>query len=288
MRLEEKYYLVNSLRLHVVEAGDQAGEIIIFLHGFPEYWYGWRKQITHFAEKGFRVVVPDQRGYNLSDKPADIRAYRLEHLTNDIAGLISQLGSSKVYLAGHDWGGAVAWSLAIRYPELLKKLIILNLPHPQVMKQSPLRLPKQLLKSWYIGFFQIRALPEKSLSLFNYRLLENSMRSAALPGTFSEEDMRKYKKAWQQPGALKAMINWYRAIRFSNSGLDNDHKIQMPALLIWGKQDRALSHELAPPSIEKCRDGRLEMIEDATHWLQHEKAREVNHLIEEFIRHSPA
>lgn len=282
MEVEEKYYLVNSIRLHVVEAGDRDGEIILFLHGFPEYWYGWRKQIAYFAEKGFRVVVPDQRGYHLSDKPADIRAYRLKHLTNDIAALIEKLNSPKVYLIGHDWGGAVAWSLAMWYPALLGKLIVLNLPHPQVMKQSPRRLPKQVLKSWYIGFFQIPALAEKCLSLFNYRLLEKSMRSSAQAGTFSEEDMQQYKKAWRQPGALTAMINWYRAIRYANPGLNEEVKI--PTLLIWGKQDRALSHEMARPSIEKCRDGRLEMIEEATHWVQHEKAAQVNRLIEEFIQ----
>lgn len=286
MEIKKKYYLVNSIRLHVVEAGDPEGEVILFLHGFPEYWYGWRKQIAHFAEKGFRVVVPDQRGYNLSDKPADIRAYRLEHLTNDIAALIRQLSSRKIYLVGHDWGGAVAWSLAIHYPALLSRLIVLNLPHPQVMKQSPLHLPKQILKSWYIGFFQIPSLPEKLLSLFNYRLLEKSMRSAAHAGTFSKEDMQQYKKAWRQPGALRAMINWYRAIRYAKHeaapGLNEE--IQIPTLLIWGKQDRALSHEMARPSIEKCRNGRLEMIEDATHWLQHEKAAQVNRLMEEFVK----
>lgn len=282
MELKEKYYLVNSIRLHAVEAGEQNDEIILFLHGFPEYWYGWRKQIKYFAEKGYRVVAPDQRGYHLSDKPADIRAYRLEHTTNDIAALIRKLGSGKVYLVGHDWGGAVAWSLAIRYPELIKKLIVLNLPHPQVMKQSPLHLPKQILKSWYIGFFQIPGLPEKCLSLFNFRLLEKSMQSSARPGTFSKEDMNQYKSAWKQAGALRAMIGWYRALRYSNFGMDKD--VGLPTLLIWGKQDRALSHEMARPSIERCRDGRLEMIEDATHWIQHEKAEQVNKLIENFIQ----
>lgn len=286
MELEEKYYPVNSIRLHAMEAGDRNGEVLLFLHGFPEFWWGWRNQIEYFAGKGYRVVVPDQRGYNLSDKPADKRAYRLQHCTNDIAALAKQLGSDRIYLVGHDWGGAVAWSLAIHYPELLKKLIVLNLPHPQVMKQSPLYLPKQILKSWYIGFFQLPGLPETILSFNHFQLLKKSMQTSSHPGTFSEGDMRQYKKAWQQPGAFTAMINWYRAIRYSNPGLDKE--VQVPTLLIWGKQDRALSHEMAQPSIDKCANGRLEMIDDATHWLQHEKAARVNLLIEEFIREAKA
>lgn len=282
MELRKHFYQINHIRLHVLEAGDPEGEILIFLHGFPEFWWGWRYQIPFFAQQGYRVVIPDQRGYVTSSKPAGIKAYRMEHLTNDIVALIEQLGRKKVYLVGHDWGGAVAWAMAQRYPDLLHKLIVLNLPHPKVMKRFLMRWPKQMLKSWYIGFFQIPFLPEKLLSRNNFRLLEQGMRRSAKEGTFTDEDMLRYKHAWRQPGALKAMINWYRAAL--SGTLKLDQHISTPTLLIWGKQDLFLSHEMAQASIEKCEQGRLEMIPDATHWVQHEKAELVNRLILEFIR----
>ena len=281
LNMEERYYHVNGVCLHVMEAGDAEGDILLFLHGFPEFWYGWRKQISYFSRQGFRVIVPDQRGYNLSSKPPGKKNYRMEALSDDMVALIRQLGSKKVFLIGHDWGGAVAWTVAIRKPELLEKLIVLNLPHPQVMKETLKRLPKQLLKSWYIGFFQLPFLPEKMIAAFRYRLLAGSMRKTAKKGTFSKEEMDRYKEAWQKSGAMKAMINWYRAARFNR--LDLNKEIEVPSLLVWGKQDTFLSHEMARPSIKKCRNGRLEMVEDATHWIQHEKADHVNRLIHEFV-----
>ncbi|AHM60770.1 putative hydrolase [Flammeovirgaceae bacterium 311] len=281
MDIEAQYYQVNGIRLHVIEAGRQDGEILLFLHGFPEYWWGWRHQISYFAQLGYRVVAPAQRGYHLSSKPAQTKAYGMKHLTDDVAALIRQLPKQKVNLVGHDWGGAVAWAMALRYPELLHKLIVLNLPHPQVMRRSFVKWPKQLLKSWYIGFFQLPLLPEKLLSRHNFKLLTKTMMASSKEGTFSQEDMLRYKQAWQQPGALKAMINWYRAAL--SGTLKLNHLVTTPTLLIWGKQDQFLSHEMAPASIEKCEKGRLEMIPDATHWVQHEKSELVNKLILEFI-----
>ena len=281
LEMEERYYHVNGVCLHVMEAGDPKGDVLLFLHGFPEFWYGWRKQIGYFSRQGFRVIVPDQRGYNLSSKPPRKNAYLIEVLSNDIAALLPQLGSKKVFLIGHDWGGAVAWAVAIRYPELLEKLIVLNLPHPQIMRETLKRLPKQLLKSWYIGFFQLPFFPEKMIAAFGYRLLSGSMRKSAKEGTFSREELERYKEAWKKSGAIKSMINWYRAARLSRLNLNKE--VVVPTLLIWGKKDAFLSHEMARPSIEKCRNGRLEMVEDATHWIQHEKAEYVNQLIHGFV-----
>ncbi len=279
--IEEKYLHVNGVCLHVMEAGNPEGEVLIFLHGFPEFWYGWKKQIDFFARNNYRVVAPDQRGYNLSSKPAGIKDYKISDLTNDMAALIRQYGNKKVHLVGHDWGGAVAWSVATSYPELVERLIILNLPHPQVMKDTLKRLPKQMLKSWYMGFFQLPLLPEKLVGAFNFSLLSRSMRRSAKKGTFSGEDFARYKEAWKKPGAMKAMINWYRAAKFSK--MDMDQQVKVPVLLIWGMKDAFLSHEMARPSVEKCRDGKLEMVEDATHWVQHEKPDQVNQLIRDFI-----
>jgi pimeloyl-ACP methyl ester carboxylesterase len=281
MAFDIQYYQVNGIKLHVVETGPADGEVLLFLHGFPEFFWGWRHQIEFFAQKGYRVIAPNQRGYHLSSKPAEKKAYSMKHLTSDIAELIKLLPQQKVNLVGHDWGGAVAWSVAIRYPHLLQKLIVMNLPHPQVMRKFLKSWPKQWLKSWYVGFFQLPALPEKLLSWRNYQLMEQSMLRTSKPGTFSPDDMLRYKQAWQQPGALTAMINWYRAAL--SGTLKNDQKVQVPTLLIWGKQDEFLSHEMAQPSIDMCEKGRLEMIPDATHWVQHEKAALVNSLIQEFI-----
>lgn len=281
MKLQDKYYQVNNIRLHVVEAGNPEGKILLLLHGFPEFWWGWRYQISYFVEKGFRVVVPDQRGYNLSSIPSGKKQYKMEELSDDIATLIHQLSREKVYLAGHDWGGAVAWAIAIRYPELLHKLIVLNLPHPRVMKHFLRTSPKQLIKSAYIGFFQIPFLPEALLSLFDYKLLEQSMQKSSAPNTFTQQDMLYYKQAWKQPGALKAMLNWYRAALYDTLALDKT--VTIPTLLIWGKHDQFLRHEMARPSIDMCKNGRLVIIENATHWLHHEKVKQVNQLILEFI-----
>lgn len=281
MELKEKKYWVNDIFLNVREAGPPDGKILLFLHGFPEHWVAWRKQIPFFTSKGYHVVVPDQRGYNESSKPTGIKAYRMQNLVRDVAELIGQLGGQKVVLIGHDWGGAVGWAVAGKYPHLLEKLIILNLPHPQVLKQGFIKWPKQILKSWYMGFFQLPKLPEIVCSAANFKVLVEMMKRSSRPGTFSQDMMDAYRKAWQQPYALQSMINWYRTLRYGFPGVNL--KIHTPTLLIWGKQDIFLSHEMASPSIQKCSNGKLLMIEDATHWIQHEKAHEVNQLMEEYI-----
>jgi epoxide hydrolase 4 len=189
METEEKTYQVNGVRLHCREAGDAAGPVIVWLHGFPEFWYGWIKQIRYFARQGFRVVVPDQRGYNRSSKPRGVQAYTLQQLTRDIAALIGQLSSSPVVLAGHDWGGAVAWAVATHYPQLLSKLVILNMPHPQVMQQRLRRDPRQMLRSWYVAFFQLPYLPELLTSAFNYKGLAHALTKTGWRGSFSARDL---------------------------------------------------------------------------------------------------
>lgn len=282
MELQEKRYWVNNLFLQVREAGPAEGKILLFLHGFPEAWHAWRKQLPYFAEKGYRVVAPDQRGYNQSSKPASIRAYSMPNLVRDVAELIGQLGQQKVVLIGHDLGGAVAWAVARQHPHLLEKLVVLNLPHPEVMKKTLKCWPPQLLRSWYMGFFQLPVLPELACSAADFALLEKSMHRSALPGTFSDEEMEQYKEAWRQPGAIRGMLNWYRAIRHRSSFPPNH--ILLPTLLLWGKKDQFLSHRMAQPSIEKCRNGKLIMLKEASHWLQHEEPEKINLLIEDFIR----
>jgi len=155
--------LPSGICLHVANAGPTDGPLVVLLHGFPEFWYGWRHQIAILAEAGLRVVAPDQRGYNLSDKPAGIAAYRLDTLAEDIVGLAAALGGERFAVVGHDWGGVVAWHLAARFPERVTRAAILNAPHPATLRSYARRRPGQLLKSWYVGFFQLPRLPELAL-----------------------------------------------------------------------------------------------------------------------------
>lgn len=282
----EHYYLeTNGVTLHVVQAGPKDGEPVFLLHGFPEFWYGWNKQIDALAAAGFRVWAPDQRGYNLSSKPHGIEAYRVGELVRDILGLIDQCGHEKVNLVGHDWGGVVAWTLAMRAPERLKKLAILNIPHPAVFARTLRENRRQQLKSWYVALFQIPVLPELLLGGGDANGLAMMMFQSSNPGTFNDADIAQYTKAWKRPGALTGMLGWYRAIGRSPSSVmpGGDVRVHVPTLMLWGEKDIALDVSSAQPSIDLCDDGRLFTFNDAGHWIAHEKPEVVNaHLIEFF------
>jgi epoxide hydrolase 4 len=280
----------NAVRLHTVQAGPKNGRLLIFLHGFPEFWYGWKGQIAYFAARGWRVVVPDQRGYNLSDKPKGIWQYQVEHLAADVDGLIRGLGSEKACLVGHDWGAAVAWETAMRYPQRLEKLAILNVPHPDVMAHFLLRDRTQLWKSWYIFFFQIPFLPELLLRSNHYAGLRRLLRGSGLADTFSDADLDQYTQSWSQPGALTAMISWYRAA-FRRAIQTSRHPERMPArrvtvpvLVLWGRKDVALSLEMVEPSLDLCDAGKQAVIFDnASHWVQHDETQAVNRELENYL-----
>jgi pimeloyl-ACP methyl ester carboxylesterase len=285
MRDKGKMYPVNGIHLHVVEKGEKGAPVIVFLHGFPEFWYGWRNQIDFFVDKGYRVIVPDQRGYNLSDKPGSIKDYQITELTKDIAHLIKAIGEKQVFLVGHDLGAAVCWSMAYLYPELIRKLVILNVPHPIVMQQTLRSDVRQLLKSWYIGFFQLPWLPELYSEITNYKLLSSVLLRSSLPDTFTKEDLQRYQQAWQQKNAYKSMVNWYRALaRYRNPASGFVQKIKIPTLIIWGVKDKFLIKEMGEKSMAYCQNGKLEQIPDATHWVHHEKSHQVNQLIFNFIQ----
>ncbi|MCS6828495.1 MAG: alpha/beta hydrolase [Caldilinea sp.] len=274
---------VNDVNVHVVMAGAQEGPLVILLHGFPEFWYGWRKQLPALAKAGFHVWAPDQRGYNRSDKPTGVSAYHIETLARDVVGLIEASGREQVYLAGHDWGAAVAWWVAGRYPHLVKKLAILNVPHPAVMRRTVLKDPEQRKKSWYIFFFQLPWLPEASLRRNDYTDLIRMLKGSSRRGTFTDDDLLAYKQAWSQPGALTAMLNWYRAaVRYQGQAAELG-RIRVPTLMIWGANDIALDRKMARPSIDLCDEGRLIFLEEATHWVQHEEPETVNRLLIEFF-----
>jgi len=281
---DHEFVETNGVRLHVVMAGPKDGEPVILLHGFPEFWYGWRNQIDFLAERGYRVIVPDQRGYNLSDKPKAMAAYNLDALSGDVIGLIDYLKRDKIFLVGHDWGGGVAWFTANKHPERLKKLAILNVPHHSAFRKYLNENREQQRRSWYMFFFQLPLLPEFLSGLNQAEGLARALRATSRPGTFTDADLAEYRKAWMQPGALAGMINWYRSAAQTPPKKLPNKRITVPTLVLWGKKDTALNWELAEKSIALCDDGRVVYFEDASHWVQHEEADQVNNHLVDFLR----
>lgn len=280
--LIHEFVPVNGLRLHVVKSGPADGPVVLLLHGFPEFWYGWRRQIPALTAAGFHVWAPDQRGYNLSDKPRGIRAYDIEHLADDTLGLIEASGRDRVHVVGHDWGAAVAWWVARLFPERLERMVIMNGPHGSVMKKQLRENPEQRRRSRYMLFFRLPFVPEMALAVGNWRVGLDILRSSSLPGAYSDDDLEMYRRAWSRPGAMTSMINWYRALRFRPTRRAS-RRVGVPTLMIWGAKDVALGREMAQPSIDYCDDGRLVMLEDATHWVQHDRPRRVNQLLVEHL-----
>jgi epoxide hydrolase 4 len=272
----------GRLRLHCVEAGPQHGPLTLLLHGFPECWWGWRRQIVPLARAGLRVVAPDQRGYGTSEKPPGVNAYRLDALASDVTALAEALGQRRFRLAGHDWGGVVAWWVASRVADRVERLAILNAPHPAVFGPYFLRSPVQALRSTYIGFFQLPWLPETMLGARNFGALAAMLtRTSRRLGAFRAKDLAIYRQAWAQPGALTAMLNWYRA---APRRRQSPERVRMPALVLWGSRDPALERGLAEASLKLCDAGRIQWFETAGHWLQHEEAASVNAALAGFLR----
>jgi pimeloyl-ACP methyl ester carboxylesterase len=279
--LREGYADVGDARLHYVEAGE--GPLVVLLHGFPEFWFGWRFQIPALAAAGYRVVAPDMRGYNLSSRPADVGAYGAARLAADIRGLIRERGAESAMLVGHDWGGTVAWTMAMRYPEVVSRLAILNAAHPRRLQQG-LRTPHQLLKSWYFFFFQPPGLPERIVSAGDWRFFRRFLRDARPPHT--PQEIERYVEAWSQPGAATGMLNYYRAaVRQSPKSPEAQlSPISAPTLVIWGQRDRYLSPELAEPDRNDVPNlEQVERLPDASHWVHHDEPKRVTQRLIEFF-----
>src|ERR1700676_806871 len=265
----------GGITLHAAAAGPAEGALVILLHGFPEFWYGWRQQIAALAEAGLRVLAPDQRGYNRSDKPAGIAAYRLDTLADAVIGLADACGRERVAVVGHDWGGVVAWHLAGRNPERISRAVILNAPHPATLWRYARGHPGQLMKSWYVGFFQLPRIPELALRAGNFAMLRRTLIRTSREPAFRAADWPIYRDAWGQPGALGAMLGWYRALHRYARSLPPP-RIRVPVRLIWGERDAFLDRGLADSASALCDECEVFHLPDATHWLQHEEAETVN------------
>jgi epoxide hydrolase 4 len=280
---ESRLLRAGDLRLHAVVAGPEAGPLAVLLHGFPECWHSWARQIPALAAAGFRVVAPDQRGYNLSDKPRGISQYRIDLLTADVLHVIRALGREQAIVIGHDWGGAVAWRLAMDQPQAVERLIIMNAPHPVALAKALRRGWSQRLKSWYMLFFQMPWLPETLLRLspaFTGRLFFR--RLAVRAGAFSDDDLEVMAAALARPGAMRAMIHWYRAA-FRFPPVQRARVIDLPSLLIWAEDDIALGLSLTHGLERWVPNLRTHYIAHCGHWVQNEASEEVNEQVLAFL-----
>jgi len=253
------------------------------LHGFPEFWFGWRQQIEPLAAAGFRVVVPDTRGYNLSSKPEGFESYAVDLLAADIRGLIGELGAESALLVGHDWGGSIAWTVAMNHPEVVERLAILNAAHPRRLSEG-LHHPNQLRKSWYFFFFATPGLPEEIVPARDWHFFRHFLHDANPP--YTPEEIERYVEAWSQPGAAAGMINYYRAsVRQSQKeAAAKLRPISAPTLVIWGERDSYLGSDLAEPSRDDVPNlDRVERLADASHWVHHDEAERVNKLLVDFF-----
>ena len=285
--------LPNGIRLHYVRAG--AGPLVLFVHGFPEFWYEWKRQLAEFS-RHYLAVAPDMRGHNLSSKPQEVKAYRAKHLVEDLRLLIDHLDGKPCILVAHDWGGAIAWNFAALHPDYLRKLVIINAPHPAIFARELRDNPDQQRASAYMNLFRSEK-AERVLSEHDFaRLTRMTLDAwAANGGAATPEDRRAYMQAWSQPGALTCALNFYRASPLyppepgetsAPARLDLDpapFRVRVPTLVIWGERDEALLRGNLDGLAEQVSDLTVRRVPDASHWVVHERPDLVNAYIGEFI-----
>ncbi len=280
IHLESRRVPVGGVTLHVVTAGPENGEPVVLLHGFPEFWYAWRHVIGRLAAAGFKVIAPDQRGYNESDKPEGIEAYRVETLADDVAGLIAALGYQQVDLVGHDWGGGVAWQTVIRHPERVRRFAVIDTPHPQARDGFE---SKDETITWFRTFMQLPWIPEISSRLGNYWLLASNLRKTSSPGTFPDPVMDLFRSAWDQPGAATATTNWYRAAFRYPSHFDGEQRIAVPTLVIVSPHDAFIPGDVTRRSTRFLDHGHLVELQNGTHWVIQEEPDVIVRLLVDFF-----
>lgn len=282
-------YIYNGpIGLETRCAGPDDGEVVVLLHGFPECWNTWKAQIPALAEAGYRVFAPNMRGYGQSSKPSDVADYHVDELIKDVDAIRRYAGVEKIHLVGHDWGAMVAWWFALNKPEQLASLTILNVPHPTVFLNTLKRKPLQILKSWYVFYFQLPYLPEITVPFGNFFIFRNVLKRTSNQGSYTAEDIQTLIDHWKIPGTMRAQINYYRSAMRSQPVPPHGDTVQTPTRILWGENDLALTVDMAHNSVSMLTEGELITYPDATHWLAHDKPKEVSLRILEHIRNHPA
>lgn len=285
----------DSIRTEWVDAGDmrfevhacgdpRADHLALCLHGFPEHAFSWRFQLPLLARLGMKVWAPNQRGYGGTTRPRGVRAYRIEELLADVAALVDASGCRRVTLLGHDWGGAVAWFFAMRAVRPLERLVVMNLPHPALMRRALRTSRAQRRRSWYALFFQVPWLPEWLLRRRGARAIGEAFRGMAVdPSRFPDEVLEVYRTSALQPGALTAMLNWYRAARRLRDEDFEAPPLRVPTLVVWGEEDAALGVELLDGTEELVEDLTVRRLPGVSHWVQQEAPEKVNAILEAWL-----
>jgi epoxide hydrolase 4 len=281
--LQHRHAKIDGVHLHYVEVGE--GAPVLLLHGFPEFWYSWRRQLEPLADAGFRAIALDLRGYNESDSPTGVRNYRASALIADVAGFVQNVCGGSAFLVGHDWGGVLAWRMAALHPSLVRRLAVLNAPHPAAYRDALKRIPSQWFRSWYVLLFQVPWLAEMILRAGNFALLARSLRrQPANCDAFSEAEIAEYKRALVKPGRLTGGLNYYRAaLRYASELNAPPQHVDAETLLIWGEQDPFLSIKLLDGMHRWAPRLRIERIPEASHWVQNEAPETVNRALIKFF-----
>ncbi|MDP2317651.1 MAG: alpha/beta hydrolase [Pseudomonadota bacterium] len=278
--IEVRRIAVGDVTLEVRFAGPVDGPPVLCLHGFPQCWWAWRQQVEPLVAAGYRLILPNQRGYGASDKPAGIASYRLDVLVADLVGLLDALGIDRVRVVAHDWGGLVAWWFAHTQPARVERQVILSAPHPTPFLHA-MRRPPQVFKSWYIYYFQLPWLPDWAVGNRTLRTLEYVVQTGLVK--YPEADLDVFRAHWAQPGTVTAMLNWYRAFLQQDNAPPPPGPIQPRTLVLWGVADAALGTELAHASAALCADATVEIIPGAGHWIPHEAPDFVNDRLLTFL-----
>uniref|UniRef100_A0A8R1HJR7 AB hydrolase-1 domain-containing protein n=1 Tax=Caenorhabditis japonica TaxID=281687 RepID=A0A8R1HJR7_CAEJA len=289
---DSRYVQLQNVRLHYVQTGSDDKPLMLFIHGYPEFWYAWRFQLNEFKDR-YRCVAIDQRGFNLSDKPEETKSYTMDELVGDVRGVITELGYEKAIVVAHDWGGLVAWEFAERYPEMVEKLICCNIPRPGAFAKSIWGSWSQFRKSWYIFFYQNQTLPEiltaaGDMMIFS-RFFRDKTGGIQNRGNFTDEDLEAWKYSYSYNGAsFKYPLNYYRNIFSHVHVYRKDLILDMPVLIIWGTADAALDYATAEDSLKNLRNGIMKPIPGASHFVQQDEPELVNQYISEFLTNTPA
>lgn len=278
----EGHRSINGVTLHVIEAGPEDGPLLVLLHGFPEFWWGWRHQIGPFAEAGYHVVVPDMRGYNTSEIPPEVSDYGLDTLTADVVALADSYGAERFDLVAHDWGAVISWWVVARHPERIKRAVIMDGPHPDVWGAQALKHPTQAARSVYVALYQLPWLPEAALGAWDFAALRKFMEVTARKDAFEPGALDHYAEAWSHPGSLTAMLNYYRALRERKPGKE-PARLAPPVLVLWAEHDSFLERHVAEAGLALCDQGRLGIVAGTTHWLHLEEPARVNATILGFL-----